>query len=81
MAFSFPHELYQETIGIVVVTPSGTPRIDLVGLQPFLEGKLHRSKWPQAIIYMDALPKNQVMISLFPPINDYPKRENLYLYE
>ena len=60
LAFSFPHELYQETVGVVIVTPANMPRVDLFGLHNFLEGRLHRSKWPQAIIYMGSLPKNQV---------------------
>ena len=28
------------------------------GLHQYLDGKLHRSKWPVVIVYMDALPKN-----------------------
>ena len=58
LAFSAPHEEYQETIGIVIVTKKGQPRVDLPTLHTFLDGKLHRSKWPQVIVYSDGLPKN-----------------------
>jgi len=58
LAFSAPHEKYQETVGVVIVTRSGMPRVDLPSLQKYLESRLHRSKWPQVILYMDALPKN-----------------------
>jgi aryl carrier-like protein len=58
LAFAAPHEQYQETIGVVVVTQKGKPRVDLPTLQTYLEGKLHRSKWPQVIVYSDSLPKN-----------------------
>ncbi len=33
-------------------------RPDLPNLHKYLDGKLHRSKWPQVIVFMDALPKN-----------------------
>ena len=58
LAYSAPHELYQETIGIVIVTRVNKPAVDLITLCKYLENKLHRSKWPQIIIYMNSLPKN-----------------------
>jgi acyl carrier protein len=58
LAFSAPHATFQETIGIVVVTPANQPRVDLPALWKYLDSKLHRSKWPQIIVYMNALPKN-----------------------
>eukprot|EP00804_Cyclotella_cryptica_P003579 CCRYP_002201-RB/>CCRYP_002201-RB protein AED:0.01 eAED:0.01 QI:485/1/1/1/0.85/0.62/8/1917/1082 len=58
IAFSAPHEKFQETVGVVIVPYPNKPRPDLVNLQKFLEDKLHWSKMPQVIIYMDALPKN-----------------------
>lgn len=58
LAFCAPHEQYQETVGAVVVTRAGGPRLDLPSLHKYLEDKLHRSKWPQVIVFMDALPKN-----------------------
>jgi acyl-CoA synthetase (AMP-forming)/AMP-acid ligase II len=58
IAFSAPHAKLQETIGAVIVTCHDMPRPDLIHLQKFLEDKLHWSKWPQVIIYMNALPKN-----------------------
>ena len=58
IAFSAPHAKLQETIGVVIVPYPYLPRPDLIHLHQFLEAKLHISKWPQVIIYMDALPKN-----------------------
>ena len=58
IAFSASHEKFQETVGVVIVPYPHKPRPDLVTLQKYLEDKLHWSKMPQAIIYMDALPKN-----------------------
>ena len=58
IAFSAPHEQFQETVGAAIVTRSGQQRPDLPSLHKFLEDKLHRSKWPQVLVFMDALPKN-----------------------
>jgi hypothetical protein len=58
LAFSAPHETYQETVGIVLVSKSGSSRLDLPAVWTYIENKLHRSKWPQVIIFMDNLPKN-----------------------
>lgn len=58
IAFSAPHEQFQETVGAVLVTHHGKPRVDLPSLHKFLEAHLHRSKWPQVLVFSDALPKN-----------------------
>ena len=58
LAFSAPHATFQETIGVVIVSVPNQPRVDLPTLWRYLESKLHRSKWPQVIVYMNALPKN-----------------------
>ena len=58
LAFSAPHKIYQEVVGCVIVTKHDTPRVDLINLHQYLDGKLNRSKWPMVIVYMDALPKN-----------------------
>lgn len=58
LAFSAPHNEYQETVGAVIVSKAGQPRVDLLSLHRFLDDRLHRSKWPQVIVYMPALPKN-----------------------
>eukprot|EP01038_Epipyxis_sp_PR26KG_P009637 gene9637-12976_t len=58
LAFSAPHEKYQETVGAIVVSRPGKPRVDLPSLHKYLDNKLHRSKWPQVLVYSDALPKN-----------------------
>ena len=57
-AFSAPHEHFQETVGAVIVTKINRPRLDLPSLHAFLVDHLHRSKWPQVIVFMNALPKN-----------------------
>ena len=58
LAFSAPHEKYQETVGVLIVPYADKPRPDLVNIQKYLKDRLHWSKVPQVIIYMDALPKN-----------------------
>lgn len=51
---------------MALVTLPGQRRVALRGLHEHLADKLHRSKWPQLIVYMDALPKtaNQKLIRL-----------------
>ncbi|TFK88643.1 acetyl-CoA synthetase-like protein [Polyporus arcularius HHB13444] len=58
IAFSIPHDVLQETIGVVVVPVPGVPRIGLSELLDLLKTQLHPSKWPFAVVYMDDLPKN-----------------------
>lgn len=58
LAFSAPHDQYQETVGALIVTKANQPRVDLPSLHHFLESRLHRSKWPFVIVFADSLPKN-----------------------
>lgn len=57
MAFSVPHEILQEVVGVVLVTPIDKPRPDLRQLHKSLRSSLNQSKWPVLIVYMNALPK------------------------
>jgi non-ribosomal peptide synthetase component E (peptide arylation enzyme) len=57
IAFAAPHAILQEVVGVVVVTTPGQPRIDLAGLQRHAAGRLHPSKWPQCVVYLEALPR------------------------
>lgn len=57
LAFSVQHDVLQEVVGIVLVTPSGVPRPDLRLLQSALKASLQQVKWPVLIVYMDDLPK------------------------
>ncbi|CAJ1970404.1 unnamed protein product [Cylindrotheca closterium] len=57
-AFSTKHNVLQETVGIVVVTSPNSKRIDLETLQDFLQSRLAPAKWPQLLVFMDALPKS-----------------------
>ncbi|KAI9331586.1 hypothetical protein BDR26DRAFT_938321 [Obelidium mucronatum] len=59
IAFSVPHNVLQETIGVAIVTKEGSSRVGLLELQRFVATILHPSKWPQLIVYMNDLPKNQ----------------------
>eukprot|EP00960_Hanusia_phi_P006958 197929-Hanusia_phi.AAC.12 len=59
IAFSAPHEVLQEVVGVVVVPLAGAPRVDLAGLQRFVASSLHPSKWPQVLVFMDEVPKGQ----------------------
>ena len=58
LVFSAPHEVLQEVIGVVLVTPVDKPRPDIRQLHEALRSSLHQPKWPVVIVYMDALPKN-----------------------
>ncbi|TPX69966.1 hypothetical protein SpCBS45565_g02004 [Spizellomyces sp. 'palustris'] len=68
LAFSVPHNILQETIGVVIVPESGSTLVDMTELHRFLAESLHPSKWPQVLVYMDDLPKN---------MNNKPLRINL----
>ncbi|KAK5631500.1 hypothetical protein RRF57_007214 [Xylaria bambusicola] len=79
LAFSVQHETLQEVVGIVLVTPSGKPKVDLRALHKSLRSSLQQAKWPVIIVYMDDVPKrnNKVLrVKLaerlyIPSINDY----------
>lgn len=57
LAFSVQHDVLQEVVGIIIVTPSGVPRPDLHLLHSSLKSSLQQVKWPTIIVYMDDLPK------------------------
>mmetsp|Transcript_10452 Transcript_10452/g.23095 ORF Transcript_10452/g.23095 Transcript_10452/m.23095 type:complete len:1809 (+) Transcript_10452:41-5467(+) len=61
VAFSTQHIVLQEVVGLVVVPVLGRPRIDLPALHRFLGqgSRLTAPKWPQCIVYMDAVPKSR----------------------
>ena len=56
MAFSAPHELLQEVVGVALVIVPNQPRPDVRDLRAALKSSLHSSKWPVVIVYVDALP-------------------------
>jgi acyl-CoA synthetase (AMP-forming)/AMP-acid ligase II/carbonic anhydrase/acetyltransferase-like protein (isoleucine patch superfamily) len=58
LAFSAPHAILQEIVGIVIVPKPGVPKLDLPTLHAFLQERLATAKWPQCMVYMDALPKS-----------------------
>ncbi|MCJ1395012.1 hypothetical protein MMC18_007893 [Xylographa bjoerkii] len=57
LVFSAPHDVLQEVVGVVIVTPPGAPRPDLRQLHEALKLSLHQPKWPFVIVYMDNVPK------------------------
>ncbi|KAG8427643.1 putative secondary metabolism biosynthetic enzyme [Metarhizium acridum] len=57
MAFSASHDVLQEVVAVVLVTPPAKPRVDLKRLQKALRSSLQQAKWPALIVYMDDLPK------------------------
>jgi acyl-CoA synthetase (AMP-forming)/AMP-acid ligase II/carbonic anhydrase/acetyltransferase-like protein (isoleucine patch superfamily) len=57
-AFSALHHVLQEVVGIVVVPAPGRPRICLQTLHDHLGETLVAAKWPQCLVFMDALPKS-----------------------
>jgi len=59
VAFSSPHAVLQEVVGLVVVPVPGKPNVDLPTLHEYLgDGRLAAPKWPQCLVYMNALPKS-----------------------
>lgn len=65
MVFSAPHEVLQEVIGVVLVTPMDKPRPDIRQLHEALRSSLHQPKWPVVVVYMDALPtKNNKILRI-----------------
>jgi acyl-CoA synthetase (AMP-forming)/AMP-acid ligase II len=59
IAFSAPHDILQEVVGVAIVPDPAQPRVDLVGIQKYVASSLHPSKWPQVLVFMDELPKGQ----------------------
>lgn len=57
-AFSAPHDVLQEVVGIVLVMAYGRPRLDLPSLHEYVAEKLAAPKWPQCLVFMDGLPKS-----------------------
>lgn len=58
LAFSMPHDVLQEVVGAVLVTPPGARRADIKTVQDAVKDSLSQVKWPTFIVYMDDLPKN-----------------------
>ena len=57
LAFSVKHDVLQEIVGVVLVSPRDKPRPDLRALQEALKETLQKAKWPAVIVYMDNVPK------------------------
>ena len=57
LTFSIPHRVLQEVVAVVLVTPQGSRRADIRGLQEALRPFLQPVKVPVLIVFMDALPK------------------------
>ncbi|KAF6525875.1 hypothetical protein HZS61_011670 [Fusarium oxysporum f. sp. conglutinans] len=58
LAFSASHDVLQEVVAIVLVTPPNVPRVDLRTLHSALKSSLQQTKWPVLLTYMNDLPKN-----------------------
>ncbi|CZR56254.1 related to coenzyme a synthetase [Phialocephala subalpina] len=84
LAFSAPHEVLQEVVGVVIVPYLEHPRPDLRALQSALKTMLHPSKVPVAIVYMDGLPvsNNKLLrIKLGERLGLRPLQENMKLLD
>jgi len=57
LAFSAKHDVLQEVVGVVLVTPPGVLRVDLRQLHKALASSLQKAKWPSMVVYMEDLPK------------------------
>ncbi|KAF4553860.1 AMP-binding enzyme-like protein 22 [Elsinoe fawcettii] len=58
LAFSMPHSVLQEVVGLVVVTPPGARKVCIKTVQEAVKESLSQVKCPQVIVFMDELPKN-----------------------
>lgn len=58
LAFSMPHAVLQEVVGLAIVTPPGARRICIKTLREAIKDSLNQVKWPSYIVFMDGLPKN-----------------------
>lgn len=84
LAFSVPHYLLQEVVGVIIVPYKEKPRPDLRLLQTSLKNDLHNSKLPAIIVYMDELPTNNnkvVRVKLSERMNLEPINENTKFFE
>ncbi|KAK6088072.1 peroxisomal-coenzyme a synthetase [Seiridium cupressi] len=57
LAFGLSHDVLQEVVAIVLVTPKDKPRVDIRLLHVALRSLLQQAKWPTMIVYMDDVPK------------------------
>ncbi|KAL5333336.1 hypothetical protein BJX70DRAFT_381365 [Aspergillus crustosus] len=57
LAFSTAHDVLQEAVGVVIVTPPGMSRPDLRQIHEAVQDRLHQPKWPAVVVYMDNVPK------------------------
>lgn len=57
LAFSVPHDVLQEVVGVVLVTPSGGLRVDLRQLHRALRRSLQQAKLPALVVYMEDIPR------------------------
>ena len=57
LAFSVPHHILGETVGVAIV-PHSDRRVDLEALAPHLSKHLTPAKWPVVLVFMDELPKS-----------------------
>ncbi|KAF4449220.1 hypothetical protein F53441_7461 [Fusarium austroafricanum] len=58
LTFVVSHDVLQEVVAIVLVTPPNVPRVDLRTLHSALKSSLQQVKWPVLITYMNDVPKN-----------------------
>jgi len=58
IAFSVPHDVLAEGIGIAIVAEEGIPRPSLRSVQHWCKQSLSFAKWPQVLVVMPDLPKN-----------------------
>jgi acetyltransferase-like isoleucine patch superfamily enzyme/acyl carrier protein len=57
LVFSVVHDVLQEVVGVVLVSPPEARRVDLRQLHQALRSSLQQAKWPAVIVYMDDVPR------------------------
>lgn len=84
LAFSIPHGVLQEAVGLVIVTACDMPRVDLRQIQHAVKSSLDSTKWPMVIVYMEGTPRrnNKVLrINLGDRLGFEPISETMTLAE
>lgn len=64
LAFSVPHKVLEQGIGILVVPEEHEPRVSLRSVHQWCKQRLTFAKWPQVLVLVPDLPKNHSNKSL-----------------
>lgn len=58
LAFAMPHDTLQEVVGVVLAVPPKTLKPCIRTLRDAVKDSLNQVKWPDFVVYMEDLPRN-----------------------